>query len=146
MVNRAEAVHEHTRDQVAPCSVGVMNQWLLGPYSWLRMFWYARSPRTRALAVLAPFIAEYQAMTGLDLTDRVLGDSVLLGLAAMYGSLPRAAEQSAESWMRDCQAAVDRASHPSWQLHQQANDLLPEVSTAIRQRLDQLARASGSGA
>ena len=127
-----------------------MNQWLLERYFWLRMFWYSRSPRTRALAVLAPFIAEYQAITGMDLTDRVLGDSVLLGLAAMYGALPRAAEQSAESWMRECQAAVDRAAvdqaaNRNWQLHQQANDLLPEVSTAIRQRLDQLARASGGG-
>lgn len=101
----------------------------------VRMFWLSRSPRTRALAVLAPFIAEYQAMTGVDLTDRVLGDSVLLSLAAMYMSLPRAAEQSAEAWMRDCRIAVDRASHRSWQLNQHANDLLPEVSAAIRHRL-----------
>jgi hypothetical protein len=101
----------------------------------LRLFWLSRSPRTRALAVLAPFIAEYQAMTGQDLTNRVLGDSVLLGLAAMYGALPRAAEQSAECWLRECCAAVDRASHPQWQLNQQANNLLPEVSEAIRRRI-----------
>lgn len=101
----------------------------------VRLFWLSRSPRTRALAVLAPFIAEYQAMTGMDLSDRVLGDSVLLSLAAMYASLPRAAEQSAERWMRDCRLAVDRASNPSWQLNQHANELLPEVSAAIRQRL-----------
>lgn len=101
----------------------------------VRQFWLSRSPRTRALAVLAPFVAEYQAMTGMDLSDRVLGDSVLLSLAAMYASLPRAAEQSAESWMRDCRVAVDRASNQHWQLNQQANELLPEVSEAIRQRL-----------
>lgn len=101
----------------------------------VRRFWWSRSPRTRALAVLAPFVAEYQAMTGMDLSDRVLGDSVLLSLAAMYASLPRAAEQSAETWMRDCQQAVDRAANPDWQLNQQANDLLPEVSEAIRHRL-----------
>ncbi|GAA1613699.1 hypothetical protein GCM10009789_79840 [Kribbella sancticallisti] len=101
----------------------------------VRLFWLSRSPRTRALAVLAPFIAEYQAMTGMDLSDRVLGDSVLLSLAAMYASLPRAAEQSAETWMRDCRAAVDRASDQNWQLNQHANDLLPEVSEAIRRRL-----------
>jgi hypothetical protein len=101
----------------------------------VREFWLSRSPRARALAVLAPFVAEYQAMTGMDLSDRVLGDSVLLSLAAMYASLPRAAEQSAENWMRDCRLAVDRASNADWQLNRQANELLPEVSAAIRERL-----------
>jgi hypothetical protein len=48
----------------------------------VRLFWLSRSPRARALAVLAPFVAEYQAMTGMDMSDRVLGDSVLLSLAA----------------------------------------------------------------
>ena len=37
--------------------------------------------------------------------------------------------------MRDCQLAVDRAANPNWQLNQQANELLPEVSEAIRRRL-----------
>jgi hypothetical protein len=101
----------------------------------IRRFWASRNPRARALAVLAPFVAEYQAMTGMDLSDRVLGDSVLLSLAAMYVSLPRAAEQTAETWMRECSIAVDRASHPSWQLNKQANELLPEVAEAIRHRL-----------
>ena len=101
----------------------------------VRRFWMSRSPRARALAVLAPFVAEYQAMTGMDLSDRVLGDSVLLSLAAMYASLPWAAEQTAEAWMQECKLAVDRASHPSWQLNQQANNLLPEVAEAIRRRL-----------
>ena len=112
--------------------------WWLHRYSWLRSHLMPRTPRMRALAVLAPFLAEYQALTGLDLSDRALGDSVLLSLAAMYGALPRAAEQSAECWLRDCGNATDRASHPSWQLNKQANDLLPEVSAAIRQRLRDL--------
>lgn len=111
-----------------------MNQ-LLDP---VRQFWLSRHPRTRALAVLAPFIAQYHAMTGQDLTNRVLGDSVILGLAAMYGALPRAAEQSAERWLAECAVAVDRASNTHWQLNQQANDLLPEVSEAIWRRLHYL--------
>ena len=114
-----------------------MGWWLHGN-SWLRSHLMPRTPRMRALAVLAPFLAEYQALTGLDLSDRAVGDSVLLSLAAMYGALPRAAEQSAECWLRDCGNAIDRASHPSWQLNKQANDLLPEVSAAIRQRLRDL--------
>jgi hypothetical protein len=101
----------------------------------VRQGWLSRSPRARALAVLAPFVAEYQAMTGMDLSDRVLGDSVLLSLAAMYASLPHAAEQTAETWMRECRDAVDRAGNPNWQLNQHANELLPEVSLAIRHRL-----------
>ena len=104
----------------------------------MRQFWLSLHPRTRALAVLAPFIAQYHAMTGQDLTNRVLGDSVMLGLAAMYGALPRAAEQSAEKWLSECSAAVDRASNPNWQLNQHANDLLPEVSEAIWRRLHYL--------
>jgi hypothetical protein len=106
--------------------------------AWLRSHLMPLSPRMRALAVLAPFLAEYQALTGLDLSDRAFGDSVLLSLAAMYAALPKAAEQSAECWLRDSGDAVDRASHPSWQLNKQANDLLPEVSAAIRQRLRDL--------
>jgi hypothetical protein len=104
----------------------------------MRQLWLSLHPRTRALAVLAPFIAQYHAMTGQDLTNRVLGDSVMLGLAAMYGALPRAAEQSAEKWLSECSAAVDRASNPNWQLNQHANDLLPEVSEAIWRRLHYL--------
>ncbi|MEV0804500.1 MULTISPECIES: hypothetical protein [unclassified Kribbella] len=104
----------------------------------VRQFWLSRHPRTRALAVLAPFIAQYHAMTGHDLTNRVLGDSVILGLAAMYGALPRAAEQSAERWLAECAVAVDRASNTHWQLNQHANDLLPEVSEAIWRRLHYL--------
>lgn len=104
----------------------------------LRSLLTPRSRRTRTLAVLAPFLAEYQALTGLDLADRAVGDSVLLGLAAMYAALPRVAEQSAECWLRDHDATVDRASHRDWQLNQQANDLLPEVSQAIRHRLRDL--------
>ena len=104
----------------------------------VRQLWLSLHPRTRALAVLAPFIAQYHAMTGQDLTNRVLGDSVMLGLAAMYGALPRAAEQSAEKWLSECAAAVDRASNPNWQLNQHANDLLPEVSEAIWRRLHYL--------
>jgi hypothetical protein len=114
-----------------------VGRWLYGN-SWLRRHLMPRTPRMRALAVLAPFLAEYQALTGLDLSDRAFGDSVLLSLAAMYAALPRAAEQSAECWMRDGGNPIDRASHPSWQLNQQANDLLPEVSAAIRQRLRDL--------
>jgi hypothetical protein len=45
----------------------------------------------------------------------------------MYAALPRAAEQSAECWLRDSGNAIDRASHPSWQL-----------KAAIRQRLRDL--------
>ena len=94
-----------------------------GPYRFLR------HPNYVAVAV---------ETLAVDLSDRALGDSVLLSLAAMYGALPRAAEQSAECWLRDCGNATDRASHPSWQLNKQANDLLPEVSAAIRQRLRDL--------
>ena len=104
----------------------------------VRLLWMSLHPRTRALTVLAPFIAQYHAMTGHDLTNRVLGDSVILGLAAMYGALPRAAEQSAERWLAECAVAVDRASNTHWQLNQHANDLRPEVSEAIWRRLHYL--------
>lgn len=109
----------------------------------VRLVWMSLHPRTRALTVLAPFIAQYHAMTGQDLTNRVLGDSVMLGLAAMYGALPRAAEQSAERWLAECSAAVDRAQNTNWQLNQHANDLLPEVSEAIWRRLHYLDSGGG---
>jgi hypothetical protein len=97
----------------------------------------ADEDRYTAAIALAPFLAEHYYATGRDLVDVAALDQAIMGLAAAYAQLPALAQQTSEAAARPGISATVAARGRL--LCRQANDLLSETATAIRDRLGALA-------
>jgi hypothetical protein len=93
--------------------------------------------RYAAAIALAPFLAEHYHATGRDLVDVAALDQMVMDLAAAYAQLPALAQQISEATARPG-IPWPVAAHGR-RLCWQANELLGETATAIRNRLGVLA-------